>query len=390
MSGSDLPRWMQGTDSKAPAATPRGPRTAEMPRAQKSAQTAGAKTAPARSAAVERAADAAQAVRKRSARTTPAETSPRAAARPSAEKPQSVSPPGVLFNCAGFFGIAVGLLFAFGCLAFLGGSLYLTRVLKEISKRNYAGQTERFEEYGQYFNGLTKLGFEVDEAKPGILQGKTTYSWSISLRNSTETRAFVWEHDLQANVITPTTNGALLMDIAHGFIKEPDAAQYKFYNPKDMLAQAIVKGDAKLVAQDLSGWADNPEAGGLQPPLAALCDPAHPKRKNGGLALPGEDPEQEEEATAAASAGNVAEGDATNVGAAGDGTGDAGGGGNGDDGSVEVGGGQDGGGEDDGGGEETPPDDGGNGDAGGETGDGQGDGGGEQDGGNGDDSTPVG
>jgi hypothetical protein len=133
------------------------------------------------------------------------------------------------------------------------------------------------------------------------------------------------------------------MDIANGFMNSGDAQDYEFYNPDDKLAQAIVKGDATELSQILDGgWADSGE-NGLKPPLPPLTDPKHPKRKNGGLALPGEDPEEEEEALAAAAAGNVAEGtDNGEATAVGDGSAPD----PGEDGSVEVGG------------TETPPDEG--------------------------------
>ncbi|MCC7477661.1 hypothetical protein IT575_04300 [bacterium] len=285
----------------------------------------------------------------------------------------------------------LGTLFVILSLGVFFGSLYLTDVLETIGKRDYLGQTKRFDEYREFFARLTSKGFEVDESKPTIVQGRTTYSWSIRPRGSTDTRSFEWDHDLQANVITPRTNGAVLMDLQNKYISVQDAEGFEFYNPDDKLALAIVHGDSSELSQILSdgGWGDADSAASLQPPLPPLTDPKHPKRKNGGLALPGEeDPEAAEEAAAAAAAGNIADGtgsgEATDVGEGEEAP-------PGDDGSVEVGGGEEAPGD----GEETEPGDdegtdvGTGEDTGGESSPEDG-GGGEEEPGNGDDSTPVG
>ncbi len=313
--------------------------------------------------------------------------SPKPARKPSGSGSRGLS---VFGTCLGMLGVALGIIFIIGSLGVLGGSLYLTDVLETIGKRDYLSQTKRFDKYREFFAKLSSEGFEVDESKPTIVQGRTTYSWSIRPRGSTDTRSFEWDHDLQGNVITPRTNGAVLMDLENKYITLQDAQQFEFFNSEDKLANAIVKGDGTQLSQILSdgGWADEDSVGGLQPPLPPLTDPKHPKRKNGGLALPGENPEEEKEALAAAAAGNVAEGtdNGEAIAVGGEEEPPA------DDGSVEVGGDEgeaggqtgdgetgDAGGTESGGGEE---DAGGGTDTGGDNG--------EEGDDTGDDSTPVG
>lgn len=255
----------------------------------------------------------------------------------------------------------LGALLFLGCVGFLLGSILLGSVLDEISSRDFSGPIERIDHYEVFFSSVANAGYLVRKDNPKILEGVTTYLWTVQPKGNDELRVFEWQHDLnspdQQQALTPKTSAAIYADIELGYLKPQDATQFSFYDPDDKLCLAIVNTDFSLfqTPEGASGWlAQSQVPSG--PVLAPLLSPEDAK-KRASVAPP------EEELTAeelAAQEGQSSEAVEVN-------TGEGQAPGDGSEPPVEV----------VGGGEETPPSDGGGGDSG------AGDGGGGDAGGSG-------
>lgn len=216
-------------------------------------------TARSRNTAASRAARAAQRVAERS--------SAAGTASGTAARRRGPSVLGILLSFIVVLIESVVILFGVG---FWLGSMAMVSVLNEIRQHDFSAPMERVESYQGFFGALRKAGYSVQEGKPKILEGKTTYLWTVSPRHSDALCLFQWTHDLQSNEITPQTNAALLLDAKLGNIKLADLGSYSFYDSNDMVARSIVDQNAALLksGQQLAQTPDQPlPETGVMPPL---------------------------------------------------------------------------------------------------------------------------
>jgi hypothetical protein len=243
-------------------------------------------------------------------------------------------------------GSLAGILMFLASLVFFAGSILLGRVMDEISQRDFAGVTERISQYESFFDEINKAGYRVSRDNPSVLEGVTTYLWTVQPPGSDELCVFQWEHNLAENKVLEKTSGAVYLDIKLEFITPDEATKVACYDANDALSRAIVNSDTALLQQvESGGWVGQAPEGPVMAPLISPED----GMGRAGAAGPAE---EETPAEGEAAAGEAQPGEAVEVGA-----GEDGGGAGDTPPATEVGAG-DGGGDGDGGGE-TPPDDGG-------------------------------
>jgi hypothetical protein len=216
------------------------------------------------------------------------------------------APSETLSNALGLLWIAVGGIIIAICAVFVIGSVVMFGVLREISDaRNYDAAASQTGAYEDFFKSVGDAGFTVGSDKPNIKEGVTQYLWTVTPPNDGALRVFSWQHDLQTNVIRPTSNAAALLDIELGFLDAAKAQEYAQsdgrqvfqFDPQDATTNAIIDRNTSAFARSNGeGWGKQAPQIASAPPLPPpMFDPKARTRKGVGNAPAAE---EEEEATA--------------------------------------------------------------------------------------------
>ncbi|MCH7472213.1 hypothetical protein IIA79_04600 [bacterium] len=195
----------------------------------------------------------------------------------------------------GCLGILAGLLVIAASAGFWWAGNLMIGVLEEIGQRDFSAPMQRISHYEGFFESLGEADYKVDHGKPKILEGVTTYFWAVEPKGTGERRVFCWSHDLEANVVEPQTNPALLLDMELNYTGQQEARRYGFYEPKDKVAHSIVRNDFSLLSPTELSWQGSEEQVPQGPVSAPLLNPEEAARRKANMEREQEELEEEPE-----------------------------------------------------------------------------------------------